>query len=231
MTLANPAFEFWVKRLNLPAYQVAEAARYAGTTTTTIANWQKKVVSRREARQALSYLQLIEVGVVAAMRASGVKLDAIRDARDYLAGRFNSDCPFAEYRFKTNGKALFVSSDQLASGGDKEKLVVVSQGGQLAWNQILSQLLREFEYDKHLGKVSAWKVAGTNNPIRIDPRIAFGAPQVKGTPTWVLRERWESGESVFDIADDYSLAPGLVKAALRFEGVEVEPNRPNRWVN
>ena len=226
-----PASQLWVTRLNLPAYQVSEAARYAGTTTTTITNWQKKVVSPREARSALSYLQLIEVGVVAAMRESGVKLDAIRDARKYLAEKFNSDFPFAEYRFKTNGKRLFVSSDQLVSDGDKEKLVVVNQGGQLAWNEILRRLLHEFEYDDDLGKVSVWKVDGSDSPIRIDPRIAFGAPQVKGTPTWVLRDRWNSGESVSDIADDYSLHADLVLAALRFERVKVDPSRPNRWVN
>ena len=235
-SLDNTAHRHWVERLSVPAYQVAEAARYARTSVETINNWQRVrgnrvTIGPRERGKSLSYLQLIELGVVAAMRKSKVKIERIRDAREYLADQFGSQSPFADYRFKTNGHDLFVSCDQVMTDGDKEKLLVVSKSGQLAWNEILSQLLREFEYDEQLGKVSVWKVDGLDSPIRIDPRIAFGAPQVNGTPTWVLRERWKSGESIADIADDYCLEPELVRVALRFEGVEADPNRPNRWVN
>ena len=39
----------------------------------------------------------------------------------------------------------------------------------------------------------------------IDPRISFGAPMIKGVPTWVLKGRHEAGESIGDIRDDFSL--------------------------
>jgi transposase len=32
----------WLRRLTLPAYQVKDAARYAGVTTQTVLNWQKE---------------------------------------------------------------------------------------------------------------------------------------------------------------------------------------------
>lgn len=236
-THGKSAHQLWVQRLTIPAYRVAEAARYADTSTQTINNWQKireahrAVIGPRARRASLSYLQLIEVGVVAAMRKSGVKLTKIRNTREYLARKFASDFPFAEYRFKHNGRDLFVSEDQFVSEGDKDKLVVVSESGQLAWNQILSRLLSEFEYDEELEKAVSWKVDGEHSPIRIDPRIAFGAPQVNGIPTWALRERWNSGESLADIADDYCLEKQLVSTALRFEGVEIDPDRPNLWVH
>src|SRR5262245_32113704 len=101
MTFAKP--NFWRERLAAPAYQVAEAARYARTTAQTIGNWQRLrgnrrgVISQRQARTPLSYFQLIEVGVVAAMRKSGVRLLKIRQARDYLCEEFGSDFPFAHY--------------------------------------------------------------------------------------------------------------------------------------
>jgi len=76
-----------------------------------------------------------------------------------------------------------------------------------------------------------WKVDGVDSPVRLDPRVAFGAPQVRGIPTWVVRERWMSGENLADIAGDYELEPQLVSSALHFEGIEVDPDRPSQWIH
>jgi uncharacterized protein (DUF433 family) len=227
--------ELWRERLNTPAYRIMEAARYARTSNQTIRNWEKirgnrTLVTARDEREALSYLQLIEVGVVAAMRKSGVSLDSIRNARQYLSEKFNSPYPFAQYRFKTDGKTIFMDYDQLVVA-DKNRLLNLNERGQLAWNEILSGLLQEFEYDSEIGTVLRWRVAGTDNPIRIDPRIAFGSPHVNGVPTWVLRDRWKSGEGIGDIADDYELPSDLVTAALSFEHIEVDPDRPHKWIH
>jgi len=229
--------DYWVERLHMPAYRVAEAARYARTTSQTVRNWQKigerrqRVIAPRERGAALSYLQLIELGVVAAMRKSGIKLPKIRNAREYLSKKINSDYPFAQYQFKTDGVEILMDLKQIEGEKGVDKLIVLSGGGQLAWNEILHGLLLEFDYDLDIGAAVSWKVAGLDSPVRIDPRLAFGAPQVEGVPTWVLRARWESGESLGDIADDYGLAENLVDAALRFEGVEVDPERPDQWVH
>ncbi|MGE0760300.1 MAG: DUF433 domain-containing protein [Pirellulaceae bacterium] len=229
--------DLWRHRITLPSYRVAEAARYARTTPQTIGNWQKvsggnlPAISERAGGKALSYLQLIEVGVVAAMRESGVKLATIRRAREYLSKEFDREFPFAYYRFKTDGKQILMDYDQLVSDNAKGKLIVVSESGQLAWNQILSGLLREFEYESDGGIVLRWKLGGLESPVSIDPRVAFGAPHVDGIPTWVLKERWGAGESVGDISDDYALAPATVFSALRFEGVNVDTDRPNSWVH
>lgn len=231
------ASERWRDRLDLPAYRVVEAARYAGTSTQTVNSWQRvrgnspSVITTRDDGVALSYLQLIELGVVAAMRKAGVPLTKIRQAREYMKKELGSPFPFAQYRFKTDGKKLFIDYAQVMGPRDKDKLLSLNEGGQLAWNEIIGQRLREFEYDTDLGTVLRWRVGGADKPIWIDPRIAFGAPQVGGVPTNILRGRWESGESVDDIANDYDLKGQDVAAALRFEGIEVDPARPNRWVN
>jgi uncharacterized protein (DUF433 family) len=226
----------WRERLTAPAYRVFEAARYARTTQQTIGNWERirddraGAVTKRSEREGLSYLQLIEVGVVAAMRKSGVTLERIRQARGYLSEAFKSQYPFAQYRFKTDGKYLFMDADQIVKS-DKDKLIALNESGQLAWNEILSALLHEFEYDKEIGTVLRWRVAGYDSPVRLDPRIAFGAPHVNGIATWVLRERWKSGESLADIAEDYELPQHFVAAALRFEEIDVDPDRPNKWTH
>jgi uncharacterized protein (DUF433 family) len=233
----NVHADFWKDRLNVPAYRVKDAARYAGTTPQTIGSWQKlrgnagNAISSRDPRALLSYMQLIELGVVAAMRRAGVPLQAIRDARDYMADAFSSQYPFAEYRFKTDGKQLILDAEDIEPK-IKNKLIVVSEAGQYAWKEILQQLLREFEYTPDDdGVVIKWHVAGPGEPISIDPRVAFGAPNVNGIPTWVLRGRWDSGEAVRDIANDFDLDNSEVMSALRFENVEVDLERPTTWVN
>jgi uncharacterized protein (DUF433 family) len=232
------ASENWKQRIYLPTYRVGEAARYARTAPQTVWSWHRArgnkagVLSAREHGAALSYMQLIEVGVVAAMRQAGVTLPRIRQARAFLSDKLDSHFPFAEYRFKTDGKKLFMDYEQISQKGGKGKLLSLNEDGQLAWTEILSQRLKEFEYGSgDEATVMRWKVAGIESPVEIDPRVAFGAPQVEGIPTWILRERWTSGEGLKDIAEDFDLEPQLVSSALRFEGIAIDPERRNQWVH
>lgn len=211
--------EPWRRRLYLPAYQIGEAARYAQIAPQTVAQWHKietAMLTQREKRAALTYYQLIEVAVVAAFRKAGVTLKNIRAAREYAAHYLKSEHPFAEYRFKEQGKHLWLDSTQI---GDlkPDTVVQADQGGQLAWESVIGRL-QEFEYD-HEGIVLRWHVAGLQSPIIIDPRISFGAPTIRGTPTWVIKGRYEAGESDSDIADDFQIGSEEVREALKFEGM------------
>jgi len=108
--------EPWRRRLFLPAYQIAEAANYAQISPQTVVAWHKierGLLKEREKRAALSYMQLIEVAVVAAFRKAGVSLKRIRHAREYAASTLKSEFPFAEYRFKENAKHLYLDSTQV----------------------------------------------------------------------------------------------------------------------
>jgi uncharacterized protein (DUF433 family) len=210
--------EPWRRRLLLPSYQIGEAANYAQISPQTVVAWHKiesALLKQREHRAALNYMQLIEVAVVAAFRKAGVSMKRIRAARAYAAHALKCEFPFAEYSFKENGKHLFLDSGQIDV---KEGTVLqADQHGQLAWESVIGRL-REFEYENQ-GIVLKWHVAGSASPIIIDPRISFGAPAVKGTPTWVIRGRWDAGESDTDIAEDFGIKKEEVREALKFEGV------------
>jgi uncharacterized protein (DUF433 family) len=211
--------EPWRRRLLLPAYQIGEAARYAQISTQTVVQWHKiepAMLSQREKRAALTYFQLIEVAVVAAFRKSGVPLRRIRAAREWSAHALKSEHPFAEYRFKEEAKHLWLDSSQVADL-KPNTVMQADQEGQLAWETVIGRL-REFEYE-HEGIVLKWHVAGTGSPIIIDPRISFGTPTVRGTPTWIIKGRWDAGESDTDIAEDFQIGKDEVREALRFEGV------------
>jgi uncharacterized protein (DUF433 family) len=208
----------WLRRLYLPAYQIAEAADYARISAQTVIAWHKieaSLLQQRDKRVALNYLQLIEVAVVAAFRKADVPMKYIRAARAYAARELKSEYPFAEYRFKENGKRLFLDSTQIDLKANT--VLQADQHGQLAWESVIGRL-REFEYEDP-GIVLKWHVAGPSSPIIIDPRISFGTPAVKGTPTWIIRGRYDAGESDSDIAEDFGIKKEEVREALKFEGM------------
>lgn len=226
MAAARPSVkrEPWRPRLVLPNYQVQEAARYAQTSPQTIRHWQaaddliQRAISSRDPRAALSYMQLIEIAVVAAFRKAGISLKNIRAARDYIAVKLKSEFPFAEYDFKTNGRTILMDYAQVDKKAGKGKLLDATRQGQLVWEEIVAARLKEFEYDKALAL--RWHVAGRGEPIIIDPRVSFGAPNIKGVPTWIIKGRWDSGEAINDIAEDFKLSKKLVTDGLRFEGID-----------
>jgi uncharacterized protein (DUF433 family) len=201
----------------LPAYQIAEAADYAQVAPQTIAAWHRieaELLKQREQRSALSYMQLIEVAVVAAFRKAGVPMPRIRKARAWAAHELKSEYPFAEYKFKENAKHLYLDSQQIEV--EPNTVVQADSGGQLEWGSIIGRL-REFEYEEQVAM--RWHVAGAGKPIIIDPRVSFGAPAIRGIATWVLRGRHDAGESDSDIAEDFGLDKSEVREALKFEGL------------
>ncbi len=103
--------------------------------------------------------------------------------------------------------------------GDVEagKMVAADMNGQVAWGDVIADRFTEFDYQDDIAVV--WHVARRGNPISIDPRVAFGAPSVSGIPTWILKGRWDAGETIRHIQDDYGLSQEDIIHALRFEDV------------
>ena len=220
--------EPWRRRAFLPVYEIAEAARYADVAPNTVAAWHKtEFLSSKDKGASLNYMQLIEVAVVATFRKMGVKLDAIRAARAYAARKLQAEYPFAVYRFKVEARHLFLDSTQVDVKPDT--VLQADQGGQLTWQHMIGRL-SEFDYEDE-GFVTQWHVAGRRSPIVIDPRKSFGAPTVKGIPTWVIKGRWQAGESNADIADDFGIKKDEVREALKFEGVAARGRNTSRVLN
>jgi uncharacterized protein (DUF433 family) len=223
--------EAWRERLNAPNYRVGEAARYARTSASNVARWHKDPSLRlpvKDVGAELSYVQLIEVAVVAACRRAGLKMNAIRETRDYMRQKLGVPHPFATKRFKTDGRNLVFDLAQIAPG-EKEKLVNTNLGGQLEWNEILQSVMQEFDYDGDSDLAVKWHVGGIGSPIIIDPRISFGAPAVGGIATWLLKARYQAGEPIAETARDFGIKAADVKQALQFERVELSGAAAGRW--
>lgn len=224
MAEVHTKVEPWRRRLYLPAYSIAEAARYARTHRQTIAYWlygtseQQPVVRGKERRKPLSYLQLVETAFVASFRRAGMSLAAIRRAHDYVAQVFETEFPFATVQFKTEGNHIFFELQEIEPTAELGHLVVADRDGQVAWEDLVSDRFMEFDYD--LGLALRWHVAGRGSSVLIDPRISFGAPMVQGIATWAIHGRYDAGATMNEIAEDFGLDVDAVREALDFEGVE-----------
>lgn len=211
----------WFRRLYLPAYQVKDVARYAGTSAQTVASWHYRgtpVLPGCQRGRPLSYLELVEVAFVAFFRKIGVPMYRIRKTRAYLAQNFSSENPLAEYRFKTEGMHILMEYAQFDPDPSLERLIIADRFGQLAWSDMFEGKFAEFEYEYELAL--RWHPAGTGSLVVIDPRIAFGAPMVCGIPTWALSGRWVANESLEEIRDEYDLSLEAVRDGLSFEGIK-----------
>lgn len=213
----------WRRRLYLPTYTVKESARYAGTSLRTVSYWHYgggtlgPALPGKEYRKPLSYLQLVEVAFVTTFRKLGVSLQNIRKTREYASNHLNSEYPFAQYSWQTEGTNLLLELREVEKDAELGRLIVGNKWGQTTWKPMVAERFKQFDYVEELALV--WHVIGRKSPIIIDPRIAFGAPIVKGLPTWVLKGRWVAGESIPEIQDDFHIKPEYIKSALEFEGI------------
>jgi uncharacterized protein (DUF433 family) len=226
---AKPRAEPWERRLYLPAYPYAEAARLVLTTPQTVSRWyhgyeaaghrMRPVLPVREA-SLLSYMQLVEVAFVADYRRLGVRLDSLRQAHAYLRKTFRVEYPFAQLDVKTDGVSVLAEYVAHEGGRTLRRLIAADRGGQLVWPEAIQQRFDQFDYEHRLAV--RWHPRGRENPIVVDPRIAFGAPIIgpAGIATWAIRERYEAGEEIPEIEDDFGVTREQIAAALAFEGIE-----------
>ena len=174
----------------------------------------------RSRREDLSYLELVEVAFVATFRDFGVPLQRIRRARDYAAQVLKSEYPFAEYSWLTEGHQVLLDLRTVEGDASIGRLVAADRQGQVAWKEVVSDRFHQFDYENGLALV--WHLDSRRSPVVIDPRVSFGAPSVSGVPTWTLKGRWDAGESVSEMQDDYGLSEDEIRYGLRFEGVDLD---------
>lgn len=213
---------------DVPAYSIREAAMLTGVPTSTIrawvvgrsfparggTRWSQRVIQPPKGEKGfLSFTNLVEVHVLASMRKDhALSLEAIRKAVRYVRGALDVEHPLANEQFKTNGVDLFV--ERLG------KIINASREGQLGMKEVLANSLERIEYDDQGRAVRLFpslKRADAAKSIVIDPRLAWGRPVLVGTavPIADVRERFDAGDSVEDLAHDFDVAPALIEDALR----------------
>lgn len=222
-----------------PRYGIKEAARALGMSSATLDSW---VNGRKYPTNAgekffkplidltgvgrLSFYNLVEAHILLSTRKKHcVEMPAIRRAFDYVRRTYPSAHPLLSESFLTDGKDLFVKKILRATG--EEQTINVSSWGQLGLGPILDLYLRRIERDKSGWPVKLFLIR-TNwlgdmnvDPPRvvvIDPEVSSGRPVVNGTGVMaeIIVGRFDTGEGVSSIADDYGLNASQVEEVIRY---------------
>jgi len=214
----------------MPLYTAAEAARFLRLPASTVRAWAfgqgykvndqprrfQPVISAADPKgRRLSFVNLVELLVLAAIRMDHqVELKQVRSAVEFLRKKFPSPHPLADNDFQTNGIDLFVEK--------YGKLLNISRDGQIAIKEIIQQYLQLVERDASgvPFKLHLPRRADAPEPlvaVVIDPERGYGRPVLdgRGIRTEVVIERFQAGESITSLANDYGLSAATVEDILR----------------
>ena len=213
------------ERLVRPLYSFAEADRLAGVTRGTSGRWLKgyrysytderrtapPITPDNEGRDAVSFIDLVEVIAIGKLRQRGFSLRRIRQVNEYCQLALNSERPLVTETFKTDGREVFVKAQ------DGFLLDVLHGQGTQAWDEVLDPFLDTLDYEDALAR--RWWPRGKAELVVVDPDYGFGLPVVSGSGvrTEVVAERYRAGDTCEEIAYDFGLSPVGVEAALRYE--------------
>lgn len=216
-----------------PAYSFVEAAHYLNLPVSTLSSWfrgqsykhndeirrfQPVIRLDGEPGEGLSFLNLVEAHVLAAIRREHrIPLQKVRRALEYVELELGLQRPLTNARFETDGVDLLVR--------ELEKLVNVSQEGQLEIEPVVRTFLRRIKRDPEGVPIKLYPFTRTTvsdtepEPVEIDPRVAFGRPVLagRGVPTAVLADRFKAGDSLADLAQDYETSTQVIEEAIRCE--------------
>ena len=215
-----------------PNYSVSEAAGFLFLPTATLRSWVagrsyptasgpkrfRPIIRVGHGRPALlSFRNVVEAHVLSAIRREhGVELREVRRALDYVGREFSSEHPLADHEFQTDGIHLFVEQ--------YGRLVNASEEGQIAMRELLEAHLRRVDRNPsgvpiRLYPFTRFRTFDEPRSVAIDPMVAFGRPVLIGTgiPTEVVADRFNAGESIDELAEDYGRTRGEIEEAIRFE--------------
>ncbi len=165
----------------------------------------------------LSFKNLVELFVLAALtRRHRVRLGDVRELVGRLKERGRSKHPLADATLASDDAGqLFLE--------EAGHVLNVTAGWQTEMEPIVAEHLRRIERDKHgiplkLFPFTTTRLDDPRRPVVIDPRVSFGQPCLAGTgvPVVNLVERWEAGDDIASLAEDYGRKAAEVEEAIRY---------------
>ena len=217
----------------LPAFTLAEAAAWLRVPDSTVRAWtlgqsygtgtrsrrSQPVIEIADKKQRfLSFQNLVELHVLAAIRRQHrIPLQNVRKAVEFLEQRLRTRHPLATRKMLTDGRDLLVKLGP--------HFLNVSRGGQVELG-IVDAYLERIEFGRRgellrLFPFTTAELADDSRSIVIDPRVQFGRPCVSGTgvPTSALADRFNAGESIASLVEDYGVTREQVEEAIRYERI------------
>jgi len=219
-----------------PLYTVTEASRILQIPSSTLAGWARgydfvnthgtHVVGSplvtdfgraKRHEPTLPFVGLAEAAFLAAVRSTGVPMQRIRPALQRLKQEMGLDHALANQTLFTDGAELLIN---LPGSEDDEKALrnlVVARNNQGVFVPVIEGFLRHISYGPS-GYAEALTLPQYGRAaVTVDPRIAFGMPFLSsnGIQVDAILDRFDAGESVGEIADDFEISRAVVENLIR----------------
>ncbi|MGV6848404.1 MAG: hypothetical protein ACWA5A_08500 [Marinibacterium sp.] len=212
-------------------YTPREAARLVGTSPQQVLRWTRGSGPHEPLWKAhyqfldgditeISFHDLVEVRVVAAMRRASISLQAIRYAISLARDKFGIDRPLASQSFKTDGTEILMGA--VEGDGDYVSLSK-KRPGQKVFREIVSQSLKDLEYE---GEFAArWRPSGYSQVV-IDPARHFGDPILDkyGISTKTLYDENKGFNDLKYLSKLYEIPEPIIRVGVAFEANLDEKN-------
>lgn len=212
------------------AYTLPDAARLLNLPLARLRTWVSgslAVVSNASGRRypaghlasrgaghdrTFCFLTLIELFSIAQLRARGVAMGTLREARAELAQRYQTPHPFALEGLLTDGRRL------LKELGDAS-LLELGTGGQTSFESVLAPFCQRLDFDANTRLATRFFPNGRDSSVVVDPHHSFGQPIIDGTniTTEAIASLIRGSEQIEDVAADFRIAPAKVQEAWGFE--------------
>ena len=164
----------------------------------------------------MPFIGFAEAFVLSSFRRAGVPLQRIRPAVEVLEREIGVDHALASKRLYTDGAEVLF--DYANRRGEREVMeLVVVRTQQRQFSSVVKDYLKRIEYGGDGWADSVQLPTYGNAKVVVDPRVAFGMPLVVhgGARVEDLVDRFQAGDSVADIAADFSVPSDEVEDVIR----------------
>lgn len=215
--------------LDREVYSEAEAARLLEVAPSTLHYWLEGGERREvtyppvirvepKGRANVTWGEFVEAGLLREYRRREIPMQQLRAFITSLREQLRIPYPLADRRPWVSGTEL-VTRAQGAAGLDRD-LWLVWDSGQGLFTPVAERFVERIEW--------AGDVAGAyrphddlNSPVRVDPGVRFGRPQVGGITTSAIAEQDEDGVTPDELADLFGLTVEQINWALAYERTKV----------
>lgn len=215
----------WRAAVRQGVYPVAFAAKLTGATNATVASWFRAsngtrlppaIVTPLEPMRGqllLPFLALVEARFVSRFRKHGLSLQTIRKVARKLRDKYKLDHPFAEQRFRTDGKRVMLEE----SSDEGERRLIDIMTDEFGFPSVIEPSL--FETVVYVDDIATSMKPFPELGVIIDPSFALGRPVVERghVPTDTLAAAFLAEGDVDAIADWYGTDRDSVLQAVAFE--------------
>ncbi|GAA4331260.1 hypothetical protein GCM10023165_05400 [Variovorax defluvii] len=177
--------------------------------------WKTQLEDAGFEQAAVGFRDLMELRLVRAFTEAGVSLHVIKATIEAARDTLHTDYPLTSRRFLTDGRKIFESAINEATG---DETLTDVRARQIVFTHVIKpSLYAGIEYD---GNVARMWFPPESKGIALDPSRQFGTPIVvdAGVPTDTLYEAYlAEGKDRRAVARQFDIDPKHVAAAVRYE--------------